>query len=99
MLSDYPGLFPGATREKPRFKALAEAVLRQAAELITVTEQMPAARSLEYAEGAQLDQLAAGAGLCRADSPGGVEAADEDFRAFVREKLALWRTDGTNGSA
>jgi hypothetical protein len=46
-LDGYISLFPGATREKPRFMSL----------------------------------------------------ADAEFRAFIQDKLALWRTDGTNGNA
>jgi hypothetical protein len=60
---------------------------------------MPEAYSLGFAVGKQLDCLAATLGLTRAGSPQGAEATDEHFREFVREKLALWRTDGTNGCA
>ena len=96
-LTDYLSLFPGATREKPRFMALAEAVLRQAADLQALVLLLPAAYSLDHAVGLQLDALAAAIGLSRADSPQGAGATDAEFRAFVKDKLRLWRWDGTNG--
>ena len=98
-LNDYLSLFPGATREKPRFMALAEAVLAQAADLMALVLSMPEAYSLPCAVGSQLDCLAATLGLTRVDSPQGAAATDAEFRAFIQDKLALWRTDGTNGSA
>ena len=96
-LTDYIALFPGATREKPRFMALAEAVLRQAADLQALVPLLPEAYSLEHAVGIQLDALAGSVGLSRADSPQGAGATDGEFRAFVADKLRLWRWDGTNG--
>ena len=39
-LNTYIFLFPGATREKPRFMALAEAVLAQAADLAALAAAM-----------------------------------------------------------
>ena len=98
-LNTYIFLFPGVTREKPRFMALAEAVLAQAADLAALAAAMPEAYSLGFAVGKQLDCLAAALGLTRAGSPQGAGATDAEFRAFIQEKLALWRTDGTNGSA
>lgn len=96
-LNTYIFLFPGVTREKPRFMALAEAVLAQAADLAALAAAMPKAYSLGFAVGKQLDCLAAALGLTRAGSPQGAGATDEEFRTFIRDKLALWRTDGTNG--
>ena len=96
-INSYLSLFPGATREKPRFMALAQAVLAQAADLMALVAGMPEAYSLGFAVGKQLDCLAAALGLTRTGSPQGAGATDEQFRAFIREKLALWRTDGTNG--
>lgn len=96
-LNEYLSLFPGATREKPRFMALAEAVLAQAADLLALVLSLPEAYSLGLAVGRQLDCLAAALGLTRAGSPQGAGATDEQFREFIRDKLALWRTDGTNG--
>ena len=90
-LSDYLGLFPGSTREKPKFMALAEAVLRQAADLAALTADLQTGFSIASAEGVQLDALAEVLGLSR--EPG---MADEAFRQYLRVKLALWRWDGTN---
>ena len=98
-MDGYISLFPGATREKPRFMSLADAVLRQAADLMALVQGMPEAYSLPCAVGSQLDCLAAAIGLTRVDSPQGAGATDAEFRAFIQDKLALWRTDGTNGNA
>ena len=95
-LSDYISLFPGATRGKPKFMALAEAVLRQAADLVPLTEALQSAFSFVYAEGQQLDDLAKAVGLSRHDA--GPEMQDEDFRQYLLAKLALWTWNGTNES-
>ena len=92
ILSEYLSLFPGASREKPRFMALAEAVLSQAVNMASLVASLQPGFSFALAEGAQLDALAASAGLSR--EPG---MADGDFRAFLLSKLALWTWDGTNG--
>ena len=89
-LSGYLSLFPGASREKPRFMALAEAVLRQAADLIPLVRSMQSAYSFSQAEGIQLDAIAEAAGLKR--EPG---MADEAFRRYLLAKLKLWTWDGT----
>ena len=93
-LNDYLALFPGASRDKPRFIALAEAVLRQAADLIPLTAQLQSGFSFASAEGVQLDGLAEAVGLSRADIGTGV--TDETFRRYLLAKLALWTWDGTN---
>ena len=67
-INSYLSLFPGATREKPRFMALAEAVLAQAADLAALVLALPEAYSLGHAAGRQLDCLAAALGLTRAGS-------------------------------
>ena len=85
-----------SVRGMPRFSALAEAVLRQAADLATLVSSLGPGFSLASAEGTQLDQLAASLGLFRADTLDGAAASDETFRAYLRAKLALWRWDGTN---
>ena len=91
-LTDYLALFPGATREKARFMALAEAVLRQVTDLMALTEQIQSGFSFAAAEGKQLDDLAAAVGLAR-PAP---DCPDRDFRAYLLAKLALWTWDGTN---
>ena len=90
-LSDYLSLFPGASRDRPRFMALAEAVLRQACDLMSLTGQVPSGFSFASAAGKQLDAAAAAVGLRRENG-----MADEDFRQYVLAKLALWTWDGTN---
>lgn len=91
---EWLSLFPGASRDKPRFMALAEAVLRQAADLMTLTAQLQPGFSFAGAEGGQLDQLAGAIGLNRSDI--GTDVPDETFRKYLLAKLALWTWDGTN---
>ena len=93
-LFSYLALFPGASRDRPRFMALAEAVLRQAADLKTLTDGIQSGFSFAAAEGEQLDALAEAVGLDRADL--GTEVPDETFRRYLLAKLALWTWDGTN---
>ena len=91
---EWLSLFPGASRDRPRFMALAEAVLRQAEDLATLTAQLQPGFSFARAEGIQLDRLAEAAGLKREDI--GRDVPDEPFRQYVLAKLALWTWDGTN---
>ena len=90
-VSDYLALFPDASREKERFTALAEAVLRQTADLMDVIASIQSGYSFAAAEGAQLDAVAEAAGLQR---EGGM--TDEAFRQVLLQKLTLWTWDGTN---
>ena len=91
---EWLSLFPGASRDRPRFMALAEAVLRQVSDLAALTAQMQAGFSFARAQGIQLDQIAAAIGLNRSDI--GTDVPDETFRQYVLAKLALWTWDGTN---
>ena len=91
---EWLSLFPGASRDRPRFMALAEAVLRQASDLAALTVQMQAGFSFARAEGIQLDQIAEAIGLNRTDI--GTDVPDETFRQYLLAKLALWTWDGTN---
>lgn len=93
-LSDYLSLFPASSRERPRFMALAEAVLRQAADLMTLAAALQPGYSFACAEGIQLDSMAEASGLKRANL--GTDVPDEAFRWYVLAKLALWTWDGTN---
>ncbi len=95
-MSDYLALFPGASREKPKLMALARAVLRQAMDLVPLTEQLLSGFSFALAEGSQLDALAAASGLARTDMNLGSACPDADFREYLLAKLALWTWDGTN---
>ena len=94
LLLSWLSLFPGASRDRPRFMALAEAVLRQATDLITLTNHLQSGFSFAHAEGVQLDQAAESVGLKRMDC--GPDVTDEDYRRYVLAKLALWTWDGTN---
>lgn len=91
---DYLQLFPGASRGKPRFMALAEAVLRQATDLMALTAGIQSGYAFASAEGKQLDAAAEAAGLVRADG-----MTDEAFRQHLLQKLKLWGWDGTNDGA
>ena len=93
---DWLALFPGATRDKPRFMALAEVVLRQVNDLLPLIAQLQSGFCFETAEGKQLDQVAAAMGLSRKDTAEGPTCSDETFRTYIRTKLALWRWEGTN---
>ena len=97
-LDDYLSLFPGHTREKTRFMALAEVVLRQALDLVSLTGSLGSAFSPETAQGVQLDQVAASMGLFRTDISVNEAVSDETFRDYILKKLNLWTWDGTNGS-
>ena len=88
---DYMTLFPSASRNLPRFSALAEAVLSQVVDLIAVVQSLNAAFSVSGAEGAQLDALGASLGLSRPDG-----MSDSDYRQVLSAKLSLWTWDGSN---
>ena len=95
---DYLALFPGSTREKTRFMALATAVLRQVVDLQEIVWEVNSAFAPGSARGAQLDALAASLGLRRADTTAGADVTDEVFRDFIKKKLIRWGWDGTNAS-
>ena len=91
-------MFPGNTREKPRFMAVASALLQQVMDLQTVVNELNAAFSPASAQGAQLDALGESLGLSRMDTAAGATATDEEYRDFIRKKLIRWGWDGTNKS-
>ena len=90
-IEQYLGLFPGASREKPRFMALAEAVLQQVVDLMALIESIQSGFSFATAEGEQLDAIAESVGLSREYG-----MTDKAFRAYLLQKLKLWTWDGTN---
>ena len=90
-LAYYLALFPALSREKPRFAALAEAVLRQAADLMALVPQLASGFSFSFAEGAQLDALGESVSIPRES---GWE--DETYRSILLRKLKLNTWDGTN---
>ena len=91
---NYMTLFPSASRNLPRFSALAETILSQVNDLQSVVAALPAAFSVSEAAGAQLDALGAS---CMFPRPDGM--ADSDYRSCLAAKLLLYTWDGTNGTA
>ena len=94
VLNDYLALFPGASREKARFMAFAQALLQQAVDLMALIESIQSGFSFATAEGSQLDAIADAVGLSRE-----LGMTDEAFRAYLLQKLKLWTWDGTNVNA
>ena len=95
-LNDYLSLFPGSTREKSRFMAVASAVLQQAMDLQAVVAELNAAFAPATALGVQLDALGESLGLSRLDTTAGSTATDSVYRDFIQKKLVRWGWDGTN---
>ena len=93
-LDDYLSLFPAYTRGMPRFIALAEAVLRQATDLMDLVPQLASGFSFAHAEGVQLDALGGSVGIIRQES-----RDDESYRRVLLKKLKLYTWDGTNERA
>ena len=77
---------------KPRFMALASAVLGQVTDLAALFDG--AAFSLETATGFFLDTLGEISGV-RRTTPG---MRDTEFREYLRQMITLHHWDGTNGS-
>ena len=96
VIQDYLSLFPGSTREKSRFMAVAFAVLQQAVDLQAVVGELNAAFATALAQGTQLDALGESLGLSRLDTTAGAAATDEVYRDFIQKKLIRWGWDGTN---
>ena len=93
-VEEYTALFSPVHRGKPRWMALAEAVLSQVTDLMAlVTDGFPAARLPETAEGICLDAVGELLGVAR---PAGME--DETYRFLLRAKMAVHHWDGTNGT-
>ena len=90
---DYLSLLPPSARAKPRFTALVSAVLDQVNDLLDFySVRMPEAFSLSAAEGFQLDTVGLLAGFPRPSSG----TSDEDYRCYLRAKIAAARWSGTN---
>ena len=87
-------LFSPAVRDMPKFMALAQAVLRQVADLQHIVSEIPKAFSLNETCGVQLDLIGSNFGIPRKDVPGGM--TDSVYRDYLRSKLALWRWNGMN---
>ena len=93
-LDDYLSLFPAYTRDKPRFIALAGAVLRQVMDLMDLVPQLASGFSFARAEGEQLDALGGSVGIPRREG-----WDDESYRRVLLKKLKLYTWDGTNERA
>ena len=90
-LNDYLSLFPACSREKPRVAALAEAVLRQAVELMALIPSLESGFSFAHALGQQLDALGASVAVFRQEG-----WDDETYRFVLLRKLKRNTWDGTN---
>ena len=90
-MQTYIALFPGYTRSMPRFSALAQAVLRQAADLQALVPPLESGFSFAAAEGIQLGALGESVSLPRQEG-----WSDETYRAVLLRKLKRCRWDGTN---
>ena len=85
-------LFSPVHTLKPRFMALANAILEQVDDLFSLFDA--GAFSLETAEGFLLDTLGEISGVTRV-TPG---MTDAEFREYLRQRIALHHWDGTNGN-
>ena len=91
----YEDLFSGAVRELPRFSALAQAILSQAEDLISLIPFLQSAFSVDTAVGVQLDLIGETMSIPRSVA---ADSSDDSYRDFLKAKLILWRWDGTNES-
>ena len=91
---DYMALFPAFMRDKPRFAALAQAILSQVTDLIAAIQAIPAAYSPDLAEGIQLDAVGESSGCPRPDG-----MTDADYRIYLLAWLYLVNWNGTNETA
>ena len=92
-LNSWLDLFSPVHRQKPRFMALASAVLSQAADLLALIQDgIPEAFSLETASGRQLDALG---NLINVSRPAS-DTSDEDYRFLLRARIAANHWNGTN---
>ena len=91
---DYMTLFPGYTRDKPHFAALAAAVLQQVNDLIALVPEMESGFSVAHAVGAQLDALGVSLSIPRQSGWN-----DETFRSILLRKLRRNQWNGLNDSA
>ena len=91
---DYMTLFPGYTRDKPRFAALAAAVLQQVNDLIALVPELESGFSVAHAVGAQLDALGASLSIPRQSGWN-----DETYRSILLRKLRRNQWNGLNDSA
>ncbi|MEE3403773.1 MAG: hypothetical protein VZR73_06795 [Acutalibacteraceae bacterium] len=88
---NYMDLFSAANREKPKFMALAQAIIGQINDLLAVVPLLDAGYSISYAEGTQLDEIGASFGIARPDG-----MSDANYRKVLAIKVATFRWNGAN---
>jgi len=91
---DYMTLFPGYTRDKPRFAALAAAVLQQVYDLIALVPELESGFSVAHAVGVQLDTLGTSLSIPRQSG-----WDDETYRSILLRKLRRNQWNGLNDNA
>ena len=91
---DYMTLFPGYIRDKPRFAALASAVLQQVYDLMALVPELESGFSVAHAVGAQLDALGVSLSIPRQSGWN-----DETYRSILLRKLRRNQWNGLNDSA
>ena len=91
---DYMTLFPGYIRAKPRFAALAGAVLQQVYDLIALVPSLESGFSVGQAVGVQLDAVGDSVSVRR-----GSGWDDETYRSILLRKLRRNQWNGLTDSA
>ena len=91
---DYMTLFPGYIRDKPRFAALASAVLLQVTDLMALVPSLESGFSVGHAVGLQLDALGDSVSIVRENG-----WDDETYRRIMLRKLRRNQWNGLNDSA
>ena len=91
---DYMTLFPGYTRDKPHFAALAAAMMQQVNDLIALVPELESGFSVGQAVGVQLDALGASVSVSRQNG-----WDDETYRSILLRKLRRNQWNGLNDSA
>ena len=87
-------LFPGYVRDKPRFAALASAVLQQVYDLMALVPSLESGFSVGQAVGVQLDAVGDSVSVRR-----GSGWDDETYRSILLRKLRRNQWNGLNDSA
>ena len=90
---DYLSLFPGYVQEKPKFMALAAAVLQQVTDLITLAQNIAPGFSVGSAVGIQLDAIGKSFGI-----PRQAGWSDSTYRTVLLRKLKRNTWNGTNAT-
>ena len=91
---DYIALFSGYIRDKPRFSALASAVLQQVYDLMALVPELESGFCIGQAVGVQLDALGDSVSVAR-----GSGWDDETYRRILLRKLRRNQWNGLNDSS